>query len=86
MPVAVVQVDDRDVVFRVVERRFDLRGALESDLPLGGVAARQEGDFEFSIVRVVVLLPACAGGLTRVRPGLRAADLCGARPVRRQGL
>lgn len=47
VPVAVVQVDDRDVVFRVVERRFDLRGALESDLPLGGVAARQEGDFEF---------------------------------------
>ena len=46
VPVAVVQVDDCDVVFRVVERRLDLCGALQGDLPLGGVAACQKGNLE----------------------------------------
>ena len=41
--VAAVEIDDCDVVFRVVEGRFDLCGALEGDLPLGRISAGQEG-------------------------------------------
>ena len=43
VPVAAVEVDDRDVVFRVVEGRLDLGGALKGDFPFGRIAARQEG-------------------------------------------
>ncbi len=47
VPVAAMQVDYRDVVFPAVQRRGDLCGALQGDLPFGRVAAREECYFQF---------------------------------------
>ena len=41
-----VEVYDRNVVFFVVQRRFDLRGALKRDFPFGRIAARHEGNLQ----------------------------------------
>ena len=51
VPVAAVQVDEGYVVFRRIERRCDLCGALERDLPFRGVAARHQGNVESFHIR-----------------------------------